>query len=136
MLFCAISASAISRELDHIVGADILEFAEGYDKRLCYAPRTVVIMERDRIERSGALNVAELLERVVGIHVTRSSANADTHTFVHGISGNWLILHNGVEIERKLPDLNSLPVGDIERLEVLKGSRFSIYGPSAIFGTF
>jgi len=135
VLFCALSASAISSELDQIISADTLEFAEGYDKRLRYAPRTVVIMERDRIERSGALNVAELLERIVGIHVTRSSANANADTFVRGISGNWLILHNGVEIERTLPDLNSLPVADIERLEVLKGSHFAIYGPSAIVGT-
>lgn len=57
--------------------------------------------------------------------MTRSSANADT--FVRGISGNWLILHNGVEIERTLPDLNSLPVADIERLKVLKGSHFAIH---------
>jgi len=118
VLSCAFSASAISSELDQIISADTLEFAEGYDKRLRYAPRTVVIMERDQIERSGALNVAELLERVVGIHVTRSTSDANADTYVRGISGNWLILHNGVEIERTLPDLNSLPVADIERLEV------------------
>ena len=88
VLFCAISASAISSDLDQIIGADILKFAEGYDKRLHSAPKTVVIMERDRIERSEALYVAELLERVVGIHLIRSLANANADKFVRGISGN------------------------------------------------
>jgi len=135
LLFCAVPVSVLSSELNQFIGADTLEFSEGYDKRLRYAPRTVVIMERLQIERSGALNVGELLERIVGIHITRSSSDANTDMYVRGINGNWLILHNGVEIERTLPDLYSLPVADIERLEVLKGSHFAIYGPSAIVGT-
>ena len=129
------SAESIANSLDSFIPEDVLEFTEGYDKRLRFAPTTVVTLTREQIEISGALNLGELLERIVGVHITRDDSGFRADSYVRGIDENWIILHNGIEIERTLPDLYALPVADIERLEVLKGSHFAIYGPAAIVGT-
>lgn len=131
LCFC----KAFASDLDSYLDAETLDFAKGYDKRLRYAPETVVVFDQEYIERTGALNLTDLLEHVVGVHVTRKVFGSSSHQFVRGINGQWLLLHNGVQIERILPEMLSIPVTDIERLEVLKGSHFAMYGPSAIVGT-
>lgn len=122
-------------ELDVYLGEDTIEFSEEYDKRLRYAPKTVVVYDQNRISLTGTLNIGELLERVTGVHITRKFYGASADKFVRGNGANWIILHNGVEIERTLPELFAIPIADIERLEVLKGSHFAVYGPAAIIGT-
>ena len=122
-------------ELEQFLPSDTIDHVEAYDKRLRFAPSTVVILDRESIELSGALNLGELLERVVGVHITRKFYGSSADKYVRGNGGNWIILHNGVEIERTLPELFGIPVADIERLEILKGSHFAVYGPSAIVGT-
>ncbi len=129
------SVESAADSLDSFIPEDILEFTEGYDKRLRFAPTTVVTLSRDEIELSGALNLGELLERIVGVHISRDDSGYRADSYVRGLDENWIILHNGIEIERTLPDLYALPVADVERLEVLKGSHFAIYGPAAIVGT-
>ncbi|MGJ8530087.1 TonB-dependent receptor [Maritalea sp.] len=129
------SSASVANDLDSLIAEDIIEFTEGYDKRIRFAPRTVVAMTHEQIAISGALNLGELLERVVGVHISRNDSGYRADKYVRGVQENWIVLHNGIEIERTLPDLYALPVADIERLEVLKGSHFAIYGPAAIVGT-
>jgi len=121
--------------LDDILDQQTLEFSDSYDKRLRYTPSTVVILDREYIENSGALTVAELLERVVGIHMTRKSYGASSNQYIRGIDSNLLVLHNGVENAKLIPELLSMPVMDLERVEVLKGSHYPLYGASAVVGT-
>lgn len=131
----AAEAGTADTAIDRFVDPEARALARGYDARLRHAPSTLVVFDREAIERSGALTVAELLERVVGVHITRRNYGASADQYVRGIGGNWIILHNGVEIEKTLPELLALPLSDAERVEVLKGSHFAIYGPSAITGT-
>ena len=138
--FCLLSlplnvSESFASDLDAYLDDETLDFAQGYDKRLRYAPETVVVFDEEYIERTGALTLTDLLEHVVGVHVTRKVFGSSSHQFVRGINGQWLLLHNGVQIERILPEMLSIPISDIERLEVLKGSHFAMYGPSAIVGT-
>ena len=132
---CALPKSVLSQGLDDFLDEETISFAEDYDKSIRHAPRTVITISRDEIVQSGALNVGELIERIPGVHVSRSDTTANADLYVRGINGNWLILHNGIHIDRTIPDLYSLSVADVKRLEVLKGSHFSVYGPSAIVGT-
>ena len=125
----------LGQGLDDFLDTETLKLSEGYDKRLRYTPGTVIVFDQGMIERSGALNVAELLERVVGVHMTRKSFGSSADQFVRGIDGNLLILHNGVEITKLIPELLTMPVADLERIEVLKGSHYPLYGASAVLGT-
>ena len=121
--------------LDDVLDQQTLEFAEGYDKRLRYTPSTVTILDREYIENSGALTVAELLEHVVGIHMTRKAYGASSSQFIRGIDNNLLILHNGVQNYRLVAELLAIPVVDLDRIEVVKGSHYPLYGVSAVAGT-
>lgn len=121
--------------VDGILDEQTIEFTENYDKRLRYSPSTVVIFDREYIENSGALTVAELLQRVVGIHMTRKAYGASSNQYIRGIDSNLLILHNGVENAKLIPELLALPVVDLERVEVVKGSHYPLYAASAVAGT-
>jgi len=121
--------------IDDILDEQTVEFSENYDKRLRYTPSTVLIYDRDYIEKSGVLTVAELMERVIGIHMTRKPYGASSNQYIRGIDSNLLVLHNGVENAKLIPELLALPVIDLERVEVVKGSHYPLYGASAVAGT-
>lgn len=135
VLMLAWTTGAIASSLDNFIPEEVITLTEEYDRRLRFAPDTMVSLTQDQIELSGALNLGELLERIGGIHISRDDSGYRADSYVRGIDENWIILHNGIEIERTLPDFYALPVADIARLEVLKGSHFATYGPAAIVGT-
>ena len=135
VLLHASGATAQSSDLDQFIDGETVELAESYDKRLRYTPSTVVILDREYINNSGALTVAELLERVVGIHMTRKAYGASSNQYIRGLDSNLLILHNGVENAKLIPELLAIPVIDLERVEVVKGSHYPLYGASAVVGT-
>lgn len=127
----ALITSSLASELDTYFDENIIDFQREYDKRLRDAPETLTVFDSQYIAQSGALNVADLLERVVGVHITRKFYGASANTQVRGLESGWLILHNGIRLERTLPELLALPVADIRRLEVLKGSYYTLYGSTS-----
>lgn len=138
LVVLAISAGspvARSQDLETYLDPETIALAEGYDKRLRYAPSAVIVFDEQDIERTGALNVAELLERVIGVHLSRKSFGSSADQFVRGLDGNLLVLHNGIEIAKQLPELLTMPLVDLKRVEVVKGSHYPPYGESAAFGT-
>lgn len=135
LLDSAAGPPAWSQDLDTYLDSETVALAEGYDKRLRYAPSVVIIFDEQDIERTGALNVAELLERIIGIHLSRKSFGSSADQFVRGLDGNLLVLHNGIEIAKQLPELLTMPLVDLKRVEVIKGSHYPPYGESASFGT-
>jgi len=112
-----------------------LEFAKEYSKRMRNAPSTMEVITREKIRRYGSITLDEALEKIIGIHISRASDGNATQRIVRGINSRWIILVNGMEIDRILSDVKSMPLSDIERIEVVKGSHFSIYGEDAIAGT-
>lgn len=135
MIALMTSQAAIAQGIDDYLDDETLKLSEGYDKRLRYTPSTVIVFDREAIERSGALNIGELLERVVGMHMSRKSSGSSTDEFVRGIGGHLVILHNGVEIAKLLPELLAMPLVDLERVEVVKGSHYPLYAATAVLGT-
>lgn len=126
---------SMAQDIDDYLDNETLKLSEGYDKRLRYTPSTVIILDREYIRNTGALTVAELLERVVGIHVSRKAYGSSANGYIRGIDSKLLILHNGVENAKLQPELLAMPVIDLERVEVVKGSHYPLYGASAVAGT-
>lgn len=124
-----------SQNLDGFIDDQTIDFSEGYDERLRYTPSTVILLDREYIENSGVLTIAELLERIIGIHMTRKPYGASSNQFIRGLDSSLLILHNGIQNAKLIPELLAMPVVDLERVEVLKGSHYPLYGASAILGT-
>lgn len=116
-------------------------------------PVPVEIVTRKDIERSGATSINELLRSIPSIDIfdqgelaSNSPAGSGTASIrLRGLSDSEvLVLLNG----RRLPvnalydssgagaafDINSLPIGAIERVDILKDSGSAIYGADAVAG--
>ena len=111
----------------------------------------VQTITRKEIERTGQATVAELL-RSISANSGQSFNETFTNSFSQGASGialrglsqkNTLVLLNGRRVANygfaqnladTYVDLNAIPIGAVERIEVLKDGASAIYGSDAIAG--
>ncbi|MGH8517909.1 MAG: TonB-dependent receptor, partial [Panacagrimonas sp.] len=102
----------------------------------------VVVIDREQIESSGAANVAEVLRQTSFVQVSDlygdgSRAQIDTRGFGDTANANTLILVDGRRLNNAditPPDINSISLKDIERIEILEGSGGALYGDQAVGG--
>jgi vitamin B12 transporter len=99
----------------------------------------VTVFERADIERIQPVDLQELLSRAVGVSFVRNGGRgANTSLFLRGNQSNHtLVLVDGVRIGSATlgsPSLTNLPPELIERVEIVRGSRSSLYGSEAIGG--
>ncbi len=104
--------------------------------------KVMTIITRTEIERSGTISLGELLGRQVGITVigANNAPGANNDIYVRGAgTGNTLILVDGnpaydVSTIRSTFDINFIPLGQVERIEILKGGHSTLYGSDAVAG--
>lgn len=99
----------------------------------------VTVIDRDEIERSQARDVLELLSNTTGITITRNGGTgANSSVFIRGnASTHTLVLIDGQRIGSATlgsANLSTLEPEQIERIEVVRGPRSSLYGSDAIGG--
>lgn len=113
------------------------------DKEIAYAPKNVTIISSEQIERSPAKTIPELLSLEAGILSRSTFGNSavrstiDIRGFGASSTQNTLILLDG----RRLNDVDlssvnytSIPINNIERIEVVRGSGGVLYGDGAVGG--
>ncbi len=99
----------------------------------------VVIIDRQMIEQSGAQTVAQLLSSFAAVEIAENGGQGKTTgVFLRGTkTAQSLILLNGSKLENASSggaNLEFLPLGAIERIEVVQGPASAVYGSSAIGG--
>lgn len=99
----------------------------------------VSVITREDIERSAAEDLLELLRLLPGIDIVRTGpAGAQTSVFVRGSNSNHvLVLIDGIRASSTNTGAYAwelLPVNQIERIEVVRGPKGSVYGSDAIGG--
>lgn len=99
----------------------------------------VTIIDSKQIEDRQTLYVADILRDVPGVAINRSGgAGGATQVRMRGSEGNHtLVLFDGGDISDPFQgefDFAGLLAGDIERIEVLRGSQSALYGSDAIGG--
>ena len=105
-------------------------------------PAAVTVIGRDQILKSGATHVVEVLRAAGGLQVTElfgdgSRAAIDLRGFGEGAHSGTLILVDGRRLNNSdtaAPDLNSVPLKDVERIEIIQGSAGVLYGDQAVGG--
>lgn len=102
----------------------------------------VTVIDRETIERSGAASVPELLQSEANVLVRSTTGNGnDGQISMRGFGENshlrTLVLVDGHKANR--PDMGgiewqSLPVSNIDRIEVIRGGQNVLYGNYALAG--
>ncbi|KQN95908.1 MULTISPECIES: TonB-dependent vitamin B12 receptor [Stenotrophomonas] len=99
----------------------------------------VQVIDREQIDRSQAGSVLDLLRGRAGLDfANQGGAGKLTSLFMRGTASNQvLVLVDGVRIGAAtsgMPALQDLPIDQIERVEIVRGPRSSLYGSEAIGG--
>jgi vitamin B12 transporter len=100
---------------------------------------SATVLTRADIARSGARNVPELLRGVAGMDfATQGGYGKLTNSYVRGTNpGQVLVLIDGVKIGSATagtPAWEFLPLSEIDRVEIVRGPRSSLYGSEAVGG--
>lgn len=99
----------------------------------------VIVIDREEIENSQAVDVAELLRFHAGLDIARTGgAGSQTSLFTRGTeSDHTLILIDGVKFNPGTTGgaaIQNVNPEMIERIEIVKGPRSTLYGSEAIGG--
>ncbi len=96
-------------------------------------------IDREEIERAGAGSVLDLLARQPGIQISNSGGPGKTSSvYLRGANANHtVLLIDGVRVGSVTvgaPSLESIPLSQIERIEILRGPASAMYGADAVGG--
>jgi vitamin B12 transporter len=99
----------------------------------------VIIIDREEIERSQAIDIADLLRFHAGLDIGRNgNLGSVTSLFIRGTESNHtLVMIDGVKINPGTTGgaaLHNIAPEMIERIEIVKGPRSALYGSEAIGG--
>ncbi|GAB6043403.1 TonB-dependent receptor domain-containing protein [Endothiovibrio diazotrophicus] len=99
----------------------------------------VTVIDRPAIETSGARDLIQLLRGLAGIDLTNSGGpGKPTGLYLRGTgAGHTLLLIDGVRVGSATtgtPAWQDLPLGLIDRIEVVRGPHAALYGSDAIGG--
>jgi iron complex outermembrane receptor protein len=155
LLLAGISALAVAAEpfvanaqsvdygsLEQLYGEPVTTSATGKPQKASEVPANMVIVTQDDIRRSGADNLPDILQYVVGLDLRRYGfASADVA--VRGMNQPWnprlLVLINGRQVYSDDYDFvpwEALPVelGEIRQIEIVKGPNSALFGFNAVSG--
>jgi vitamin B12 transporter len=100
----------------------------------------VSIIDREQIDRSGATGLADVLARVPGIEMARNGGlGATTSLFLRGSETRFTaVFIDGVRVDTQSGSggatWESIPLPQIERIEIVRGPASAIYGSDALGG--
>lgn len=121
---------------------EIVTTPSGFEERAIDYPGNVTVISEEDIERSNAKHVYELLRKEAGIHVsdyTHSGKTVivDMRGFGETASRNVLVMLDGRrlnEIDISGTDWTQIPIENVEKIEILRGSGSVLYGDNAAAG--
>ena len=131
---CLISMGTFAHALDEVVVTPAR-----YSQSLGEVIPSVVVITREMIERSPSADIAGLLRWHAGLDIGRTGgAGQQTSVFVRGTNSNHTtVLINGVKMNSATtgaPALEMIDTSVIDRIEVVKGPRSTVYGSEAVGG--
>ena len=140
----AAQASSSVSEADFLAEMPIVLSVSRLPQRLDETPGAVTLLDRDWIRLSGARDVADLMRLVPGFQSSNAFESDAPQVSYHGAFGGYSsriqVLVDGRSVYSPFllgsvaPGLQSVALGDIERIEVLRGSNSATYGARAMLG--
>lgn len=102
--------------------------------------RTITVITSDQIQKSTAVNLADLLQQVAGVDIRRRGVNGmQSDLYIRGGSfDQTLLLIDGIKVEDPQTGHHTmnmaLPIEVIERIEIIKGPAARVFGQNAFTG--
>jgi outer membrane receptor for ferrienterochelin and colicins len=122
--------SAFTKELEEVVVT-----ATRNERKLGNVAVPVTIINQKKIQQAGSLRLRDILQEQTGLFLT---SGFGTGVQMQGLSPDYtLILIDGEPIVGRtagILDLNRLTVGNIKKIEIVKGPSSSLYGSEALAG--
>ena len=117
---------------------EIVVSASRTDKKLVETPASITIITAEEIEEMGANNITEVVENIPGVVKDSDTRHRVTLRGNRSVqSPGALVLVNGVPANTGISsyvEYDAIPLGDIERVEVLRSSGGMAFGPDASRG--
>jgi vitamin B12 transporter len=140
----AASSPALAEEAAHAVAADgdsIVVTATRAPLTLDEIPAAIAVLDKDSIDRAQDIGVTELLLRTPGVSISRNGGyGTATSLRIRGAeSEHTVAVIDGVKLNDPSStgggfNFTNLLVGDISRIEVLRGPQSILWGSQAIGG--
>jgi len=134
----ALAPAAASAQQEPAV-TPIVVTASRIEQSAAEALPSVTVLTREDIDATQSRDLAELLNRQVGLEFARSGGQgAQTSLFVRGANSNQvLVLIDGARVNSVLggaPNLGGIATDSVDRIEIVRGNLSSLYGSEAIGG--
>lgn len=99
----------------------------------------VTVLTREDLDRVNGRTLTEVLAQQPGLQLTANGGLGKTSSvFIRGLEARHvLLLVDGVRYGSAttgMPELDNLPLGDIDRIEIVRGPLSSLYGSDAVGG--
>jgi vitamin B12 transporter len=113
--------------------------ATRYPTRASRVLADVSVIQRPEIERAGASGIVDLLSRQPGVQITSNGGvGSSSAVFLRGANASQtVVLIDGVRVGSATtgaPALDAIPLGQVERIEILRGPASALYGADAVGG--
>jgi vitamin B12 transporter len=126
---------------DAVLLDDVLVTATRTPLRPDQVASAVTVLTHEDVVRSGARDLAALLEQVPSLDLSRAGGPGGTATLrIRGMGdGQVLLLIDGVEQNDpsspgRAVDLSTIALLDVERVEIVRGPQSALYGADAMAG--
>jgi len=120
---------------------EIIVTATKFEEERKDVPNAVIVIDEIEIQESPAKTLGELLANELGLdwRTKGDYGGAEDQIHIRGMSGNATQVRvNGVTVNSPslgFADVSKIPLNNIERIEVVKGSGSVLYGSGAMAGT-
>jgi len=130
-------AAPIEFELDAIVVT-----ANKIKEPISDVPRHVTVISSEDIKESTGKNIIDLLAQEAGINIRTTSGNdkqavVDLRGMGDTAASNVIVMVDGLELnapDQSGPSISSIPIEQIERIEIVRGAGSVVYGNGAVGG--
>lgn len=122
---------------------EVVITATKFPKNQSETGKVLTIIDEQQLKQSSGKDISQLLNEQVGLVINGANSNPgkDKSVFLRGAKSEYtLILLDGVPVNDPSGisggayDLRLLPIDQVERIEILKGSQSTLYGTDAIAG--
>jgi vitamin B12 transporter len=122
---------------------EVVITATKFPKSQSETGKVLTVVDEEQLKRSSGKDISQLLNEQVGLVINGANSNPgkDKSVYLRGAKNEYtLILLDGVPVNDPSGisggayDLRLLPIDQVERIEILKGSQSTLYGTDAIAG--